>query len=66
MSSPKHNDFERAAREERHSGLLREFWGFLKDNKKWLMIPVIVLLLIFGLLIFLAGTGVAPFIYTLF
>jgi hypothetical protein len=29
-------------------------------------VPILVVLLLFGLLIFLAGTGLAPFIYTLF
>ncbi|MCO5052751.1 MAG: DUF5989 family protein [Verrucomicrobiae bacterium] len=41
-------------------------WGFLRHNKKWWLIPILVVFLIFGLLILLAGTGVAPFIYTLF
>ena len=58
-------DFSREA-EARQTGLVREFWDFLRHNKKWWLAPIIVILLLFGLLIVLAGTGAAPFIYTLF
>ena len=48
--------------------ILREFWDFLKVRKKWWLAPIIIMLLLLGLLIFLAGSNgaVAPFIYTLF
>jgi hypothetical protein len=59
------NEFEKAAEQER-GGFIRELWGFLAHNKKWWLMPIVVLLLIFGLLVFLSGTGLAPFIYTLF
>ena len=59
-------DFETAAAEESRGGILRELWDFLRQNKKWWLIPIVVSLLIFGLLIFLSGTAIAPFIYTLF
>jgi len=39
---------------------------FLKQNKKWWLLPVLIMLLIFGVLLVLSGTGLAPFIYTLF
>lgn len=46
---------------------LREFWGFLKTRKKYWLIPLILILLLFGVLIVLTtGTAIAPFIYTLF
>ena len=45
---------------------MREFWGFIKQNKKWWLLPILVILLIFGVLILLSGTALAPFIYTLF
>jgi hypothetical protein len=60
------NDFEKASAEEAQSGFVGELWGFLKQNKKWWLLPILVALLIFGLLILLSGTGLAPFIYTLF
>jgi hypothetical protein len=59
------NDFETAARDERAPTLLAEFWQFLRHNKKWWLLPILVVLLVFGVLIFLSGTGAAPFIYTL-
>ena len=46
---------------------LQDLWGFLKQRKKFWMLPIIVILLIFGALIVLtSGTAIAPFIYTLF
>ena len=47
-------------------GLLGEFWDFLKHNKKWWLLPILVALLLLGLLVILGGTGLAPFIYTVF
>ena len=47
--------------------ILRDLWGFLRARKKFWLLPVILLLLVFGLLVVLtANTAVAPFIYTLF
>ncbi len=66
MSEPKKSEFELAAEKQTRTGLLAELWGFMKDNKKWWLLPLIIALLIFGLLVVLAGTGLAPFIYTLF
>jgi len=67
MSEPKDNEFERAAAQQGKGGLLSDFWGFLKQNKKWWLLPLLVTLVALGLLIFLSsGTGLAPFIYTLF
>jgi competence protein ComGC len=46
---------------------LRELFGFLKERKKFWLLPLIVVLLIFGVLIVLtSGSAIAPFIYTLF
>jgi competence protein ComGC len=46
---------------------LKELWQFLKVRKKFWLMPVIIVLLIFALLIIAtAGTAIAPFIYTLF
>lgn len=46
---------------------LKEFFEFLKENKKWILAPVILTLLLLGALIVLTqGTVVAPFVYTLF
>ena len=48
-------------------GFLLELFQFLKVRKKFWLLPIIIVLLIFGGLIVLAeGSAVAPFIYTLF
>ena len=46
---------------------LKELWDFLKVRKKYWLIPILIVLVLFGLLIVLSqGTAVAPFIYTIF
>ncbi len=46
---------------------LRDLWGFLKNRKKFWLLPLIIVLLVFGILIVLtSGSAIAPFIYTLF
>jgi hypothetical protein len=50
----------------RRSGVVGELWAFVRDNKKWWLIPILFVLLSFGALVVLSGTGVAPFVYTLF
>jgi len=48
-------------------GFLGDLWGFLKERKKFWLLPIIITLMLFGALIFFAsGTAIAPFIYTLF
>lgn len=46
--------------------LIKEFWLFLSENKKWWLLPIIIVMLLLTGLIFLGGTPAAPFIYTLF
>ena len=46
---------------------LKEFWEFLRVRKKYWLLPILIVLVIFGGLIILAqGSAVAPFIYTIF
>ena len=46
---------------------LEEFWNFIKVRKKYWLLPIIIVLVLFGGLIILSqGSAVAPFIYTLF
>ena len=46
---------------------LKEFWQFLKVRKKYWLLPILLVLVLFGGLIVLSqGTAVAPFIYTIF
>ncbi len=59
-------EFLRASREARPS-LLAEFWDFLKHNKKWWLIPILVTIVLVGILVAVASNpAAAPFIYPLF
>jgi hypothetical protein len=66
MESQSPGKFEEAAQAQGEGNLFVEMWLFLRDNKKWWLLPILVVLLGFGLLILLSGSGAAPFIYTLF
>jgi hypothetical protein len=47
--------------------IIGEYFQFLKENRNWWLIPIVVSLLLLGLLIVLTqGSAIAPFIYTLF
>jgi hypothetical protein len=47
--------------------LLRDFWKYLMQNKKWWLVPLMVTLLLVGFLLFLAASSaLSPFIYSLF
>jgi hypothetical protein len=50
---------------QRSAGLLGELKSMIMQNKKWWLIPILVTLLVLSLIVFLGGTGAAPFIYTL-
>ncbi|HSC56901.1 MAG TPA: DUF5989 family protein [Nitrospira sp.] len=44
-----------------------ELWAFMKERKKFWLLPIIAVLLLLGTLIVLTqGSAVAPFVYTLF
>lgn len=46
---------------------LAELWRFLKARKKFWLLPILVMMVIFGGLVVLSqGSAVAPFIYTIF
>ncbi len=47
--------------------IVKEFFAFIVHEKKWWMIPLVVVLLAIGsLIVFAANSPLAPFIYTLF
>ena len=46
---------------------LKEFWEFLRERKKYWLLPIIIVLALLGILIVISqGSAVAPFIYTIF
>ena len=46
---------------------LRDMWGFLRVRKKFWLLPILIMLLLFGaMIVFTSGSAIAPFIYTLF
>lgn len=59
------SEFEQAG-EEQPMSLMAEFWLFIREEKKWWLTPIVLVLLLAGVAIFLTSTGAAPFIYTLF
>jgi hypothetical protein len=47
--------------------LFKDLWAFMRERKKFWLLPVILLLVLLGGLLILAqGSAIAPFIYTLF
>lgn len=47
--------------------LLKDLWAFLRERKKFWLLPIVLVLVMLGALLVLAqGSAVAPFIYTLF
>ena len=59
------SQFERAA-DGSDPGLLREFWWFVCYNKKWWLVPILVIFVALVALAFFTNSPAAPFIYTLF
>lgn len=46
---------------------LKEFWAFMRQRKKYWLLPILIAMAVFGGLIVLTqGSAIAPFIYTLF
>lgn len=47
--------------------IVKEFWAFLKERKKWWIAPIVFFLLMLGfVLVVTKGSALAPFIYSLF
>jgi len=59
------SEFEKLG-EGRQLSIVQEFWIFVSQNKKWWLIPILLVLGLIGLLVAFGATGAAPFIYTLF
>ncbi len=59
------SDEFRAEQHSRRPSLLREFLDFLKQNKKWWLLPIVLVLLTLGFLLVTLGNA-GPFLYALF
>jgi fluoride ion exporter CrcB/FEX len=59
-------NFEKIAANNSESSFAMELWAMLRNRKKYWLMPIVAVLLLFGVLVFLSGTAAAPFIYTLF
>lgn len=46
--------------------IVTEMWRFIRVRKKFWLLPIIIVMMLFGVLMLLAQTAVAPFIYTIF
>lgn len=47
--------------------ILKDLWGFMRVRKKYWLLPIIlIMMLLGGLIFFTSGSALAPFIYTLF
>jgi len=66
MKKESRSAFQKVTDAQSDGGFLGDFWSLIKTNKKWWLIPIVVLFSGFGVLILLSSTGIAPFIYTLF
>jgi hypothetical protein len=46
---------------------LKELWAFMRERKKFWLLPILIMMALLGaLIVFAQGSAVAPFIYTLF
>jgi len=46
---------------------LKDLWGFFRERKKYWLLPIVIILLLFGIIIVFAGSSaIAPFIYAIF
>ena len=47
--------------------LLKDLWGFMKENKRWWLLPIFIIIFLVGVLIVLGqSSSLSPFVYALF
>jgi hypothetical protein len=67
MAPNQENQHKEGAKQSRRNRVLFwELWGLVSETRKWWMIPILAVILLFGLLVLLAGTPLGPWVYTLF
>ena len=62
----KERNVDQETRLETNHGFFVDLWQFVRQSGKWWLIPIVIVLLLFGVILILGGTAAAPFIYTLF
>ncbi len=65
MNGERKMRFEEASTQD-NEGFLVEYLRFLSQNKKYWLIPIIMILFLIGVLVMLGGSAAGAFIYTLF
>lgn len=65
-NEPSQADAFAAEAERPQVGLLSELFAFVRENKAWWLVPILLVLLLVGVLVMLASTAAAPLIYPLF
>ncbi len=66
MQRPGTDEFTWIVQQHSQNSVLGDFWLFLKQTRKWWLLPIVALLLLFAFLLVLSSSAAAPFIYTLF
>lgn len=66
MNTEPLNSFEQAAANQVSGNIVREFWDFLCQNKKWWLLPLLLIVVFLSVLTIMASSPAAPFIYSLF
>lgn len=66
MSATPKDELTKAASEQSDADTWSEMMAFLRERKKWWLLPILLVLVLFAVLLILSGSGVAPFIYTIF
>ena len=65
MKDTEAQSFEEATRDAK-VGLISDFLSFMGENKKWWLVPFLVVFGVLGVALALMVTGAAPFLYTMF
>ncbi len=52
--------------ERPRTGFFSEFWYFLRNNKRWWLTPIVLILLLVGVLVLIGSSAAGPLIYPLF
>lgn len=58
--------FSEIAATQQQPGIVRELFAFAMHNKKWWLVPILVMTLLLAITAYLSSTAAAPFIYSLF